>query len=702
LRARQKGFAVSGPKPATNARIVRRWNHRQSKLQVALLAGGGLCLRVGVALATEPPVYETVVVGERAWSATPRQDRAASATAVVIAERTPKAVDSVTQVLSEQAGSVVTRLGGLGSTATLSLRGSTANQVSVYLDGAPLNTVTGGGVDLGAIPMGDLERVEIYRGMSPIAFGASAIGGVVSISTAVPTENKVVLDVGTGSFGAQYGGARGAWSRGRLHVYGGIHALTADGDFPYAKARLQPGDDANPRRLNNDLQQLDGTLRAVVDASEGRRISAGVLLFDRTQGLPGMVLVGNPVARLGTRRARLSLDYESPQAWGPGGRLKITVYGNYELTRFDDPDANINSIPDTHARDRTYTLGGTTTWRSVARPWLILSGILDLRDDRFSPSDSGVTGSPGNRLFGAAGVETDFWIERIHLDVIPSVRVELSREETSGRNQFYKLLPTSAPTSHVLPIARLALIEELTGSVSLRANVGRYARLPSLIELYGNTGLLLGDPTLKPERGLNADLGLVLSWSKGSSRVSWSTSTFASFIDDLIEYQYGSGHARPRNVGSARILGVETEANLQLGRHLRATLAGMLSDPRNTSPIEAENGHQLPLRPRYRFFARPEWRAIEVADRTFLGIYVECDATGRDYPVPSNIVEIPARLLFGAGAYADLPAGFSLRFTAQNLGNSNIYDLIGYPLPGREFYLTLAWSHPNGKEGENP
>jgi outer membrane cobalamin receptor len=671
-------------------------------LQVALLACSGLCVAARVAYAADPvPAYETVVFGERLPTSTPREDRAASATAVVIIERTPRSADSVTQVMSEQAGAVVTRLGGLGSTATLSLRGSTANQVSVYLDGAPLNTVTGGGVDLGAIPMGDVERIEIYRGMSPIAFGASAIGGVVSISTVVPTENKAVLDVGGGSFGAYYGGARGAWSRGRLHIYGGMHALTSNGDFPYTKASLQPGDDPNTHRRNNDLQQLDGTLRAVFDASEGRRISAGLLLFGRSQGLPGIVLVGNPVARLGTTRARLSLDYESPQALGPGGRLKTTVFGNYELTHFDDPNWNINSIS-TDARDRTYTVGGTTTWRNVTRPWLVLSGLLDLRYDKFSPSDTEVTGSPGNRLFGAIGLETDLWIQRVRLDVIPSVRVELAREETSGRNQFYKFLSTSAPTHHVLPIVRLALIEELTGSLSLRANAGRYARLPSLIELYGNTGLLLGDPTLKPERGLNADMGPVLSWSNGSSRVSWSTAAFVSFIDDLIEYQYGSGHARPRNVGSARILGVESEANLRFGRHFRATLSGMVSDPRNTSPIDAEHGQQLPYRPRYRFFARPEWRAVQITAQTFLGIYAECDATAKNYLVPTNIASVPSRLLFGAGAYVDLPAGFAVRFTAQNLANSAINDLSGYPLPGREFYLTLAWSHPNGKQGENP
>jgi outer membrane cobalamin receptor len=686
--------------PASCARIARRRLHHPSNFLVALLAGGELCASGRVAHATEQaPAYETVVVAEPSAPSTPQEDRAASATAITIAERTPRAAESVTQILSEQAGAVVTRLGGLGSTATLSLRGSTANQVSVYLDGAPLNTVTGGGVDLGAIPMGDIERIEIYRGMSPIAFGASAIGGVVSISTAVPTENRVTLDMGGGSFGTYYGGARGAWSRGRLHVYGGIHALTSNGDFPYTDpgmTNLTTSDDKNTRRRNNDLRQIDGMLRAVVDASDGRRISAGLLFFGRSQGLPGEASLGAPVARLGTTRATAILGYESPQAWGPGGRLKATVYGNYDLSHFDDPHPDINSIA-TDSHDRTYTMGGTTTWRHASRPWLVFSGLFDLRFDRFSPSDTDATGSPGQRLFGAIGLETDFWIQRIHLDVIPSVRVELAREETSGRNSFYKLASTSAPVNHLLPIARLALIKELTGWLILRANGGRYARLPSLVELYGNTGLLLGNPVLKPERGLNADIGPTLCWKNESTRVSWSTSAFASFIDDLIQYQYGGGHARPANLGSARILGVETEATVELGKHLRATIAGMLSDPRNTSAIDAQHDRQLPFRPRYRVYARPEWRAVQVTARTFLGFYAEGDATGSNYLVPDNSTAVAARLLFGAGAYADLPAGFSLRFTAHNLANSSVHDISNYPLPGREFYMTLAWSHPNAK-----
>ncbi len=662
-------------------------------------------LYVRVAQAEVPaPVYETVVIAEPPAPSSAREDRAASSTTVLTAERAPRATDSVTQILSEQAGAVVTRLGGLGATATLSLRGSTANQVSLYVDGVPLNSVTGGGVDLGALPVGDVERIEIYRGMSPIAFGASAIGGVVSISTAVPRENQARLEVGGGSFGTYYGGGRAAWVRGRLRLYGGVHALRSSGDFPYhdtSGTSLTTDDDRRARRRNNDLRQLDGALRVVVDGSEGRRFSAGLLFLGREQGLPGAASLTNPVARLGTTRATAILGYESPRALGPGGRLKATVHGNYAGSRFEDPHPDINAFP-TDARDRTYTLGATVVGRRAARSWLALSGLADFRFDRFSPSDTDTSGSPGTRLFGAAGLEADFWLEALRLDVIPSARVEVARERTSGRSAFYQLLSTSAPVTHVLPIARLALIKELTGWLSLRANGGRYARLPSLIELYGNTGLLLGNPALEPERGFNVDLGPAVSWSHGRSRISWTAAAFASFIDDLIQYQYGGGRARPRNLGSARILGVESEATLELGRHFRAVLAATFSDSRNRSAIESQRDRQLPFRPRYRLFARPEWRAVQLTARSSLGFYVECDATGANHLVPDNSTAVPARVLFGAGVHVELPAGLSIRATGQNLFDAAIYDISNYPLPGRELYVTLAWSTPTPTQGTQP
>jgi outer membrane receptor protein involved in Fe transport len=665
---------------------------------IALLASGaaGLCPRLVPAQANGGRVYETVVTAKAAQGQAPREDRAAAST-VITQDRTPRAAESVTELLSEQAGGNVTRLGGLGATATLSLRGSTPNQVLVYLDGVPLNTPTGGGVDLGAIPLGDVERIEIYRGQSPIGFGASAIGGVVSLTTAVPKAKRIDVEVGGGSFGTSYASVREAGSRGPLHLYAGAHALRSRGDFPYldtSATNLRTADDEMTRRRNNDLHQLDSMLRVVADLPGARRLSASAMLFERSQGLPGPTTVASPDARLGTLRATGTIAYEANGDSGPGGRLRATAYGNYLWSHFADPNQRINAIA-TDARDSTYTAGGTVDWRRAVRSWLTVTTVLDGRYDRFVPSDALAprpTGSPGTRLFGAAGSEVAFWARALRLDVIPSLRLEAAREATSGRDAFYAFRDATAPVAWLLPIARLSLIEEALPWLSLRANGGRYARLPSLVELYGNNGYLLGVPGLLPEHGLNVDVGPVVSLRRERATLSWSTALFASLASDLISYRIGNGRARPENVGSARILGIESSLDLELGPHARLQASATLTDARDTTSRPAYHDRQLPLRPRYRFYARPEWRAVALGPSFVLGLYADVDATAGNYLDPTNLTPVAARLLLGAGVYASLPDGFRLRLSGRNLADTRTNDFANYPLPGRELYVTLAWS----------
>lgn len=692
----------------TGARNAQRGNTHPIDLALALLgcSAAGLIPPVRVAQAGEQPVYETVVVAAPTVLEAPREDRAA-ASSVITQDRTPRAAESVPQLLSEQAGVTITRLGGMGATSTISLRGSTSNQVLVYVDGVPFNTATGGGVDLGAIPLGDVDRIEIYRGTSPIGFGASGIGGVVSLTTAVPNRDGVELAFGGGSFGTIYGDARATWNRERLHLYIGVHGLGSDGDFGYVNDQgtsLDRTDDVSVSRRNNDLRQIDGSSKAVLDLAGDRRLTTSVMLFAREQGLPGPGTLAAPQARLGTLRATVVLAYASNQDLGPCSRLRATAYGNYALTHFEDPVPQINASA-TDAHDRTLTAGATADWRRVVYPSLILSGVFDTRFDRFEPSDSlgGMpSGAPATRLLGAAGVEGDFWIESIQLDTVASMRVEAAREETSGRDYFGRFLTTSGTVTHVLPIARLSAVKEVRPWLSLRANGGRYARLPSTIELYGNTGYLQNNPLLKPESGINADAGPTLTWKRASGALSWSTNAFASFVNDLIQYRYGNGRARAENLGRARIVGVESSATLTLGRHVRLLASGTFTDAKDTSALMAQKGRRLPLRPRYRFYARPEWRGVEIGTQVALGIYAEVDATAGNYVDPANTTRVSARLLWGAGLYADLPGNFRLRASAQNLGAAQVHDLAGYPLPGREVYLTVAWSSANKKSQEQP
>ena len=115
----------------------------------------------------------------------PRADQSAAAS-VVLPDDSPRAYDDLASLLLEMPGVNVVRTGSIGKASTITLRGSNPDQVRVYVDGVPVNIAAGGGVDVSTLPIGDVERVEVYRGSSPLEFGESALGGIISITTRTP------------------------------------------------------------------------------------------------------------------------------------------------------------------------------------------------------------------------------------------------------------------------------------------------------------------------------------------------------------------------------------------------------------------------------------------------------------------------------------------------------------------------------------
>ena len=132
---------------------------------------------------------ETVVTAQPQSPATPREDQA-SAASVVLPDDSPTAYDDLAALMREVPGVNVVRTGSIGAASTITLRGSNSDQVRVFVDGVPVNIVAGGGVDVSTLPIGDVESVEVYRGSSPLAFGESAMGGVVSITTRTPGQAR--------------------------------------------------------------------------------------------------------------------------------------------------------------------------------------------------------------------------------------------------------------------------------------------------------------------------------------------------------------------------------------------------------------------------------------------------------------------------------------------------------------------------------
>ena len=184
---------------------------------------------------------------------------------------------------------VVARTGSTTELASLALRGSNPDEVLIYVDGVPLNIAEGGGVDISTLPLGDVERVEVYRGTTPLAFGESALGGVVSIVTRTPGTTRAQARAAVGSFGTMFGDLSAGGRVGRLRLYLGGHVYSSQGDYPitYNLTPTNPANEVHSRRQNNDALEGNGVLRLALTLTGRRTLSLGAIGFGREQGLPG-------------------------------------------------------------------------------------------------------------------------------------------------------------------------------------------------------------------------------------------------------------------------------------------------------------------------------------------------------------------------------------------------------------------------------
>jgi len=81
---------------------------------------------------------------------------------------------------------------------TISIRGSNATDVAVFLDGVRLNDANTGVADLSTIDLNSLEQIQVIKGGNSSLFGSGAIGGVVNMESKTAEKNSVYVNTGLG------------------------------------------------------------------------------------------------------------------------------------------------------------------------------------------------------------------------------------------------------------------------------------------------------------------------------------------------------------------------------------------------------------------------------------------------------------------------------------------------------------------------
>ena len=626
-------------------------------------------LACSLARGDEPPSDAAVVLPEvvvRVPAARPEPRDPTAATTAVDAERVAGEARELGALLTAVPGVVVDDHGP-GSIEMISIRGSTPGQVKVFLDGLPLDTAAGGGVDLASIPPQWISRLDVVRGVSGAYAGSGALGGSVNLVTAPVRPGEWGAAVTGGSFGTWRADGHAAAGGERWGVLGAAAASATDGRFEYRydpTPELPANGDTVTRTRTHDGSEVAGGLLKGWALLGANRFEALAQVSSERRDLPGWPYDPTPDDWQSESRALAAVRWR--RLAGDGLVLSAGAH-----SRVDQLDARLAYLGGATVRQRGLEGGGDAELR-----WSGDAGVLSVRAEGSGEGlqADGIGDRSRASVAGAIAGELPLGGGRWRL--APAVRVE----RTGGFDALS---------------GQLGAMVRVAGPVSLRANAGRSVRVPSFTELYLQQGLLEPNPNLRPEVGLGGDAAVVVEGDRG--RVS--AGGFATLYSDVIVYQAASfRRLSPVNDARALARGAELEAaTAPLPRllGLSASAAYTLLLTETLRGPDAVLGRELPRRPRHRVHGRLELGGAPAE------AHAEVDWTSQQWLDLENTQPIPAALCVGLGGSIRLVQSPPIRIhldVRNLLDDRSLQDGYGNPLPGRMVLLTLRAGSPSPGE----
>lgn len=599
------------------------------------LAALALCAPAG---AQSAPALDTVVV-TAAREAQPLRTVTADMSVIDRATIERSGAVGVADLLAQLPGVQITRNGGPGQITSVALRGNGNQHTSVFIDGVRYSSQEmQGGAAWEALPLAQIERIEVLRGPAAAIYGSDAIGGVVQIFTrqadAKPGPLRAYAEAGLGNqrtsrvaTGLQ--GGAGGWSYG-LHL---------------ADERSDGFDAGSPWAANPDR---DGYANSSLGLNAGFK-----------QGIHQIE------ARLQHNRIQSQYDQRAAP--------------------FDDYDKVRNST-------------GTLRWRAAwSDRYQSVVQLGQARSDvrRHTDTPEGSDGKGSNYLLqnqwklGAHRLNLDLERreDRLRTDYVWTQNTDSRRVQDSlsagwryarGAHQFDanarhdRVRDQQSKTTGGLGYG-LQLADSLRWVVS----AGTAFRTPTLYERF--TGQAAAD--LRPESSANVETGLLYS-ADGSQL---SAVAYRNKIKNQITYDWTSSPACNcyRNWESVEFKGLTLTGTTRLDR-MNFGLSLDLLNPKNL-----ENGKRVPYRSR---------RMLKLSVDTQLASWTlgtEAQLYSARFVDAENSASLGGYGVVNVYAQHKLAKDWSLLARINNVADRDYAPTKGYANAGRTLFVSVKWAPAN-------
>lgn len=635
------------------------------------------------------------------------------------------------EVLARSEGIAVQRSGGLGSDERFSLNGLTDDQIRFFVDGVPLEAA-GYGPSLANIPVNLIERIEVFRGVVPVRFGADALGGALNLVTAQQQRgSQASASYQLGSFGTHRISlsGRGEHQPSGAYVRASGFYDTTDNDYevdvevPNEVGRLEP---ARVRRFHDDYRAMGASLEVGrISASGDEHASLRGYVHSFSKDLQHNQVMAVPYGDVthGGRTAGAIARYQ--RALAPDLTLSAVLGYAYRRTDFEDLGVCIYDWFGTciGTRRQPGEIGGAADDLSLFDHHGLGRFHLDwsVREGhalRLSLAPSLLSRTGENHL-AIPGASDPLDAERDLYTAVGGLEYQLGDIDDPVENTlFVKVYGQIMHAERPQPGGAFDRADRNT----LRAGAGdgvRYrfvdwlwakasyelaTRLPTPEEVFGDGVTVIDNLALAPETSHNLNLGLAADVRDTTAGAFYlDVAGFGRFARNLIVFLGTDKSSGFYNVDAARALGVQASGRWQApGDHVSVHLGGTWQDVRNASPEGAYgefDGDRLPHRPWLFGHARATVHAngllrdhdelsLSLTTRYVHGFFRGWESVG----LMDSKQAVPSQLVHGATAnyaweWQQSLLSFSLE--AHNLTNAQLFDLFGAQRPGRALFAKL-------------
>jgi vitamin B12 transporter len=555
-----------------------------------------------------------------------------------------QAVD-VGQLLQREAGVQITQSGGRGTAASLFIRGASATQVLVLIDGVPITKQdASGAVSLEHLMLEQVERIEVVRGNVSAIYGTGAVGGVVQIFTKQgrgKPSAQITAEVGSrdsSKFALAVQGSFG--EEGATRLSAGLGTNSTDG-FSAINTDDRPA--ASPDK--DGYKNRNASFALSQQVAKGHTIglrasqSKGRFDFDSIFDTPVDIHTG----RTDIQTVTVFADNQFTRNW------------NSKLSWSDSRDDNRNRYQTSFPfNDRYISRNRVLNWTNaieLAPDWQLSAGLEQQRQG--VDTDDGFGGFYNesrrvNALF--AGVQGQVGSHALQLNVRRDrvgVKNASSRTETTGY---------------------LGYGYSITPHWKVLANASTAFNIPPLGYLYAP---FFGNPDLKPEKARSRELGV--QWTQGAHVMR--ATAFRTRSRDLFAYDFTT--FRFENVDRSKNSGLEVSYSAQLGdTGIKASLTRQ--NPKNevTGEVLARRAKDLAsvsidqALGAWRLGADARYSGSRKDGANVLGSYVVGDVSAR-YAFTKELQ-----------AYGRI----------ENVGNVRYQTVYGYNQVPRSVFVGLSWT----------